>query len=275
LVTFTIPINSSDMFFLYKGRRISYNDSGKGKAIVLIHGYLETSGVWDSFARRLSEKFRVISVDLPGHGLSESFGTGITMEFMAGLVKDLIDSAGIKKVFLTGHSLGGYVALAFMELFPDSLSGYCLFHSQPFPDTPESAEKRTREIYLVREGKKEVFYPESITRMYASSNLEKFSQAVQRSKAIAEGLGDEGIIAVLNGMMKRPSRLSAMEEGRVPCLWILGALDNYIPCVAIQERVRLPVNARVVVLEHSGHMGFIEEEDLSVSALNDFVTTLY
>ena len=73
---------------------------------------------------------------------------------------------------------------------------------------------------------------------------------------------DEGIIAVLNGMMARPSRLSVMEEGKVPCLWILGAMDNYIPCDTIQKRVKLPSNARVVVLEKSGHMGFIEEEDV-------------
>ena len=262
------------MIFLYKDRKISYKDCGTGMTIVLLHGYLETSAVWDDFSQKLSESFRVISVDLPGHGLSESYGSVQTMDFMAGVVKALLDSLEVKKVFLTGHSLGGYVTLAFAELYSGSLSGYCLFHSQPFPDTPESAEKRIREISLVQEGMKETFIPGNIARMFGTSNLEKLAGAVERSKEIAAGLNGEGIVAVLNGMMERPSRLQVMEEGRIPCLWILGALDNFIPCDTIQARVKLPSNARVVVLENSGHMGFIEEEEKSLKTISEFVKEL-
>ena len=120
--------------------------------------------------------------------MSDTYGSTHTMEFMANVVKELLDSLSIKKVFLTGHSLGGYVTLAFLELFPDSLSGYCLFHSQPFPDTPETIEKRMREIALVKEGKKEMFYPENIKRMFAGSNLEIFSEAFKHSKKLLHGL---------------------------------------------------------------------------------------
>ena len=83
---------------------------------------------------------------------------------------------------------------------------------------------------------------------------------------IASGISGEGLIAVLNGMMARPSRLAVMEEGRVPCLWILGGMDNYIPYEAIQKRVMMPENSSVVVLRGSGHMGFVEEEELSAKA---------
>jgi pimeloyl-ACP methyl ester carboxylesterase len=262
------------MFFTYNGGKISYIDSGKGTPVVLLHGYLETSEIWDPFAEQLSERFRVISIDLPGHGMSGSYGSSNTMESMANLVKELLDSLNIRKAFLTGHSLGGYVTLAFLELFPDSLLGYCLFHSQPFPDTPENIEKRMREIALVKEGKKEIFYPDNISRMFASSNLERFPVALRRSLEIAGGLKDEGIIAVLNGMMTRPSRLEVMEAGRVPCLWILGTRDNYIPCDAIQKRVKLPSNAKVVVLENSGHLGFIEEEHKSLEVLSEFIVKI-
>jgi len=262
------------MFFPYSGGKICYTDSGQGTPVVLLHGYLETAEVWYGFAEKLAEKYRVISLDLPGHGLSDIYGSTHTMEFMANVVKELLDNLRIGNVFMAGHSLGGYVTLAFLELFPDSLSGYCLFHSQPFPDTPETIEKRIREIALAREGKKEMFCHENITRMFAGSNLEVFSGAVQRSWEIASELNSEGIIAVLNGMMARPSRLSVMEEGRVPCLWILGEKDNYIPCAAIQARISLPSNARIVILENSGHMGFIEEEDRSVKVITEFVEKL-
>jgi pimeloyl-ACP methyl ester carboxylesterase len=141
-------------------------------------------------------------------------------------------------------------------------------------DTPETIEKRMLEITMVHAGKKELVYPGNVIRMFANSNLERFSDALRRSKEIASQIQGEGIIAVLNGMMARPSRLSVMEEGRVPCLWILGAMDNYIPCDIIQARVNLPSNARVVVLTNSGHMGFIEEEDKAVKVITEFVEKL-
>src|SRR5664280_208109 len=262
------------MFFSYRGGRIHYTDSGEGAIIVLLHGYLESSEVWNGFSGKLALSFRVISVDLPGCGLSDVFGEVHSMEFMAMAIKELFDHLGIIKVFLTGHSLGGYVALAFLELFPDLLSGYCLFHSQPFADTPAAIEKRKREIEIVKMGKKNLMYPDNVIKMFASSNLEKFSDALQRSKNIASRILGEGIIAVLNGMMIRPSRLTFMEEGKVPCLWILGSMDNYIPCEFIQTMVNLPANARVVVLKNSGHMGFIEEEKLAVKVVSDFVNNI-
>lgn len=259
------------MFFPYNGGRIHYSDSGEGEVIVLLHGYLETSEVWNGFADNMLQRFRVILIDLPGSGLSDVFGEIHSMEFMAEAIKELIDYLGLKKVFMTGHSLGGYVTLAFLELFPERLSGYCLFHSQPFPDSQAALDKREREIEIVKTGKKNLIYPENVTRMFATSNLEKFSDALKISKAIASKITGEGIIAVLNGMMIRPSRLSYMEEGKVPCLWILGLMDNYIPCELIQKQVRLPSNARIVILKKSGHMGFIEEEENSLKAITEFV----
>jgi pimeloyl-ACP methyl ester carboxylesterase len=259
------------MIHFYEGFKINYNDSGKGIPIILLHGYLESSEVWNGFEQKLASKFRVISVDLPGHGLSDVLEETHTMELMATVVMDLIHDLGLKKVFIAGHSLGGYVTLAFLELFPEQLIGYCLFHSQPFSDTPEAIEKRIREIVIVKAGKKDLMYPDNVTRMFAPSNLDKLSAELQRSKEIASRIPGEGIIAVLKGMMQRPSRLSFMEEGRVPCLWILGSMDNYIPCDVIRKKVKLPGNANLIVLQNSGHMGFIEEEEKSLVAISEFI----
>jgi pimeloyl-ACP methyl ester carboxylesterase len=260
--------------FKYRTGKIHFTDSGRGNVIVLLHGYLESSEVWNGFEKKLASEFRVISVDFPGHGLSDVYGDTQTMEFMAGIIKELLDSLKIKRAFLAGHSLGGYVILAFLELYADYLTGYCLFHSHPFPDSTETLDKREREIKIVRSGKKELMYPENVMKMFAPSNLEKHSEALQRSKDIASQIPGEGIIAVLKGMMTRPSRLSIMEEGRVPCLWILGLMDSYIPYDIIQTKVSLPANAKVIVLKNSGHLGFIEEEDLSVKIVIEFVEKL-
>jgi pimeloyl-ACP methyl ester carboxylesterase len=263
-----------DHLFKYKEGIVGYSDEGRGETIVLLHGYLETSKIWSSFAKRLAERFRIIAIDLPGHGRSGIFSENHSMEFMADVVNELILSIGIKKFFLTGHSLGGYVALACAELFPERLSGYCLFHSHPFADSPEAIEKRKREINLVKGGKKDLLYNENIAKMFATPNLEKFPAELQRSVEIASAIPGEGIIAVLKGMMARPSRQSVIEAGRIPCLWILGTMDNYINYEQVQARIKVPANARVVLLRNSGHLGFIEEEQLAVKAISDFINKL-
>lgn len=259
------------MFLNIGSRNISYTDKGNGFPVVLLHGYLESSEIWGSFAEKLSGEFRVICFDLPGHGQSEVYSDIHTMEFMAGVIREALIILKAGKCFMAGHSLGGYVTLAFLEQFPELIAGYCLFHSQPLPDTPAALEKRRREIAVVEAGKKALMYPDNVMKMFATSNLQKFSGALERSKAIASRIPGDGIIAVLRGMMQRPSRLELMERGLVPCLWILGAMDNYIDHEAIQKKVRLPSNARVVVLNESGHMGFVEEQELSVKLLADFV----
>jgi pimeloyl-ACP methyl ester carboxylesterase len=264
----------TDRIFNYRDLKIHYTDSGKGQVIVLLHGYLETSEVWEGFSGKLAEKYRVIVPDLPGHGQSDIFGEIHSVEFMAVIIKELLNDLEIEKIFLTGHSLGGYVALAFVEQFPERLSGYCLFHSHPMADSPEVFKRRRREIEMVQAGQKDLVYPENITKMFATSNLEKNKTSLERSKEIASSVPGEGIIAILKGMMVRPSRLRIMEEGKVSCLWILGAMDNHINCEEVQKKVRLPGNAEIVILKNSGHMGFVEEEYLSLKAIHMFLMKL-
>ena len=110
--------------------------------------------------------------------------------------------------------------------------------------------------------------------MYADKNLEIFRNEIQRSKDIASRLSDEGIVAVLKGMMMRPTRIAVMESGKIPCLWILGKHDNYIPCDSMLSRVSLPSNARALVLENSGHLGFIEEKERFLKEVVNFIETL-
>lgn len=263
------------MFLPFNDGKIHYTDKGKGQVIVLLHGYLETSVIFSSFGEKLSREFRVITVDLPGHGLSDVFGESHSMEFMAEAIKELLDYLKLRKVFITGHSLGGYVTLAFLELYPEYLSGYCLFHSHPLADSPEAVKNRNREINLVQRGMKDHMYPGNVTKMFATSNIERFSEAINRSKEISSSIPAEGIISVLRGMIARPSRLEFMEKGSVPCLWVLGRMDNYIPCDVIIEKVKLPSNARLVILEKSGHIGFVEEEELAVKVLSEFGKSIF
>ena len=99
----------------YKGAELIYSDRGEGKCIVLLHGYLESGAVWESFTGRFPGGFRFIIPDLPGHGKSGSWGKVHTMDELAEAIKAILDREGIQKIFLAGHSMGGYVTMAFAD----------------------------------------------------------------------------------------------------------------------------------------------------------------
>jgi len=262
------------MTIQFEGIKVSFRAEGRGMPLVLLHGYLEAAEVWEPLAEKLFDHFRVIAVDLPGHGESEVRGDTHTMEFLARAVRAVLSDAGEERIMLIGHSLGGYVALAFAEMFPDLLAGYVLFASHPHADTPEAVAKRNREIAVVKAGKKNIMYPGNISMMFAEKNLRSMAAELGRSKRIASRISGEGIIAILNGMIARPSRQKLVESGRVPLLWILGRHDLYFsPEKAIRD-TRLPQNAEVAILENSGHLGFLEETERSAGLITDFARKL-
>jgi len=258
----------------FEGITVKYSVKGKGRPVVLLHGYLLTGEAWRPLTDMLSETFRVISVDIPGHGGSGVAGETHTMEFIAEAVRAILIDAGEEKVLLAGHSMGGYAALAFAEKYPEMLAGYVLFHSHPYADAPEGILKRKREIEVVMKGKKNIMYPANISMMFAESNLKNMPAALTKLKRLASGNPAEGIVALLNGMMTRPQRTSLIEKGEVPLLWILGRGDRYFSPEAAMRGIKTPANAQVVILENSGHLGFIEETEGSARVISDFARKL-
>lgn len=254
----------------YRGGKVSYTVSGEGDNLVLIHGYLESAEVWGEFAERLSEKHRVVAVDLPGNGRSSDYDADHTMCFLADSVMAVLEKEKVEKAVVVGHSLGGYVTLNMAERYPERVSGYILFHSHPFPDSDETMDNRRREIGIVESGKKELLYSVNISEMFADVNIERFSDAVGKSKLIASSHTDKGIISVLKGMMGRKDRTGVLESGKVPSMVILGRMDNYIDYDTMIARLPIPANGSVATLENSGHMGFIEEMKKSVALVDDF-----
>ncbi len=255
----------------YKGADVIYSDHGEGTCIVLLHGYLERGKIWQAFTNLFPKGFRFIVPDLPGHGASGSWGRVHTMDELASAVKAILEAEGIAKVFLAGHSMGGYVCMAFADLFPDRLLGYALVHSTPFADTEEKRENREREISLVLCGKKRQIVLVNIPKAFASENLDRMSTQVESLKQMALKSPDKGMIALLNGMKERPDRTDVLKNPDLPLLLIGGMKDNYIPVEVFKKLASLAPHARALHLEESGHMGFMEEPELVVREFTDFL----
>lgn len=247
-------------------------DSGVGeKCVVLLHGYLESMYVWDDFAPLLTPSVRVITVDIPGHGISEVKGEVHTMEMVADVLHQMLKSLEIERVTMVGHSMGGYVALAFCARYPEQLDGLVLLSSTPNPDTEAKRENRRREIALVRAGKKDALARVAPEAGFAEQNRRRLRSYIDDLTECVHITEDDGIVALLGGMMERADQNEMLRKSTVPQLFILGKKDGYIPVEVAEEIVANHPQAQVAWLEESGHMGFIEEPEACAEALLKFV----
>ena len=247
-------------------------DSGVGeKCVVLLHGYLESMYVWDDFLPLLTDKVRVITVDIPGHGVSIVNGEVHTMEWIADVLHDMLDALELERVTLVGHSMGGYVSLAFCAKYPERLDGLVLLSSLPFPDTELKRENRRREIALVKAGKKDALARVAPETGFAVQNRARLKSYIEDLVECVHVTEDEGIVALLGGMIARVDQNEMLRTSPVKQLFILGKHDAYIPVEAAEEFIALNPQARVAWLEQSGHMGFIEEPEACAEALLGFV----
>lgn len=243
---------------------------GEGeKTIVLLHGYLESMDIWEDFIRLL-KPLRVVTIDLPGHGISEVKGSVHTMEFLADTVHAAMHELGVAKSVICGHSMGGYVALEFLRKYPDELDGIILFHSVAFADTPEKAAERLREIAVVEAGKKDLLAA-SVAHGFAAENRRKMAAAISELSQDVLLVEEEGVLALLRGMGERKDNNDVLKQSPVPQLFIYGRGDEFIPVSAGEEMEHLHPHARTVWLEHSGHVGFIEEAQLAAEEILKFV----
>ncbi|MDP4210786.1 MAG: alpha/beta hydrolase [Bacteroidota bacterium] len=255
----------------FKSSTINFTDKGRGKTVVLLHGYLESLEIWNGFADELSRTFRVIAIDLPGHGLSGVVASIHAMDLLAEAVDAVLRHLDIDKAFIIGHSMGGYVALAYLANYKRKVSGLCLFHSTPFADTAEKKSSRDREINIVKRGHAEKLFPLSIPNGFANENLEKLKDETERAIAIARQTPPEGIVAMLEGMKARPDRQILIKETSTPVLFILGEKDNHISFDLMYSVAQRSSIGEVLPLKNSGHMGFIEEPQICLETLKSFI----
>ncbi len=256
------------MVLEHKGASIFYTDHGKGSAIVLLHGFLENSSIWDAFISTLSKKNRVLCIDLLGHGQTGCLGYIHTMEQMADAVKAVLEHLKINNTFVFGHSMGGYVALALAENHKDRVKGLCLVNSTAKADTKEKKENRDRAITAVKENHK-IFIQLAISNLFSPKNRSVFSEEIKAIKQEALKTPLQGIVAALEGMKIRKDRTTLLRNSTFKKMIIVGKED---PVLEYSALIRQTKNTNIeTVIFPDGHMSYIENRQELLQKIMHFI----
>lgn len=252
----------------YKNTAVHYVDIGKGAAVVLLHGFLENQSMWNEFIPELSKRNRVITIDLLGHGATECLGYVHTMEDQADMVQAVLAELKIRKAVFVGHSMGGYIALAFAELFPEYMKGLVLMNSTSRADSDERKTNRDRAIKAVKKDYTS-FVRLSIANLFSEENRIRLVDEIEKVKLEAQKTTLQGIIAALEGMKMRKDREVLLHVTTFPKMLILGKKDGVLN---YEENTNQIENTDVQLLSFpDGHMSQIENKVETLKAVIDFI----
>lgn len=260
------------MTFRYINKSVYYELKGEGRPLILLHGFLESSIIWDRMAQELSKEFQLLLVDLPGHGKTDTFSETHSMEFMAELLNDLTDHLGWTQFSLMGHSMGGYVGLAFAEKYTEKLNSLYLLNSTAVADSPDRIINRNRALKVVAQVKLP-FIAMAIRHLFSESSLQKYAKEIDLLIAHAQEFSAEGIMANIRGMRDRKDRSEVLKAFPNAKYLLCGTED---PIISLTESENLSkVTETPLKIMDGSHMGWLENtpEIVKVVHFIDFLGT--
>jgi pimeloyl-ACP methyl ester carboxylesterase len=247
---------------------IHFFEKGSGQPLILIHGYCETSRMWNDFAEALSQDFRVICPDLPGVGESPISGDQIALEEVAVMLEEWMEEQQIDHPIVIGHSLGGYVTLALLELMGNKLKAVGLFHSSAFADAPDKQETRNRTIVFLKKNGVDKFVTSFVPPLFPEEKREELSSEIEQAIEDAKRSTLDGLVAFAGAMRDRKDRLEVLKHFSGPKLMIAGTEDGAVKIEA--SRVQKDAFTHYVELEGVGHMGMIEKKEETLNLIKEF-----
>jgi len=252
----------------YKGISVFYTDVGKGSAVILLHGFLEDVSMWNDIALKLKNTNRVISIDLLGHGKTECLGYVHTMEQMAEAVKAVLKHLRLRKYIFIGHSMGGYVALAFAKLYPKSIKGLCLMNSTYEADDEERKLLRTRANKMIRNNFNNMVRM-SFANLFSAESKIKYQETFNASLNIALNTSLQGYMAGQEGMKLREDSSAFFAQADFNKIILLGKKDPVLNTETIQKfTAKYKIETYIF---SQGHMSHIENKEETIQKIVYFV----
>lgn len=260
--------------FYYQQKKIYCRISGTGPCVVLLHGFGETGSVWDQQLPFLAKHYSVLVPDLPGSGASDAIDD-MSMEGLAACMAALVQDHTPEKHCLIGHSMGGYIALAYAEKFEDRLSGLGLFHSTAYADTPAKVENRKKAIEFVNEKGAAPFLQVAIPGLFANSTVQKRPELIEKQIKGSHNFSASSIVSYYSAMLIRPDRCAVLKSFDKPILFVLGNFDSLVLPEDLLAQARLAKKGYIHRLECSGHMGMLEEPEKTNQILTSYLVRVF
>lgn len=249
---------------------MEYTDTGNGFPVVLIHGFCEDKRIWEATSKELSKHFRVLCPDLPGFGESRLEEPQVSMEYFADKLQELLHRLSISSCVMIGHSLGGYVALAYAQRYEANLMGLGLFHSTAFADSEEKKENRTKTIEFIERHGVKCFSESFVAPLFSLRNREVFKSDIQQLIQMASSSSEHGVVETTKAMRDRKDQTRLLQQLSIPVLFVAGKLDGAVPLEKTLEQCHLPKQSIVHILEGVGHMGMVEAPKQTMRILRLF-----
>lgn len=251
----------------YKNITVSYTDIGIGETIVLLHGFLENKNMWAFFIEKFQYKFRIITIDLLGHGQTPAIGYVHAMDENASMVAAVLKTLKITKYSIIGHSMGGYVALELAKKHPSHVQKIVLLNSTSLGDSGEKQTNRNRAILAVKRDY-ETFVRLSIANLFSEENRLRLATDIENTKIEALKTPLQGIIASLEGMKIRFDNSAFYRNLKIPRLLILGKKDSVLPFTETAKQIE---NSEIKLVSFSfGHMSHLENQEELLQVFEEF-----
>ena len=253
---------------------VSYTLTGiKEPVIVLVHGFGEDATVWNEQVGFLKENHRLLIPDLPGSGNSffKNAEVASSIDDFAEMIVALLIHEKISHCIMLGHSMGGYITLAFAAKYPDMLEGFGLIHSTAFADSDEKKQNRLKGITMMQEYGGYAFLktttPNLFSEAYKKNNASGVAALIEKGKDFLTA----ALQQYYQAMMERPDRTDVLECSKVPVLFIIGTEDVAAPMNDMLKQTHLPGISFIHILNETGHMGMWEKPLEVNEAVDSFV----
>jgi pimeloyl-ACP methyl ester carboxylesterase len=240
--------------FDFQGQPIDFQLRGTGAPLLLIHGFCEDQRIWDEWSLPFQKDYEVLTFDLPGFGQSP-LQRAFTISDMAMAVEALLEEVGWEAVTVVGHSMGGYVALAWATLTNRKINALGLFHSHPFADSPEKQAARDKGIEFVKENGVAKYTGPLVRGLFSAGNRMRYRETIDLLVERAAQYSEAGIINALEAMRDREDRATVLQEAQFPIWFLIGEEDEAVPAAYSRLQTALPSKAQIDWLQEVGHMG--------------------
>lgn len=260
---------------------LGYTDHGIGLPVIFLHGFPLNRGMWEGEMQALlaDQRYRLVSLDWRGFGESEiapalSVPAISTMELLADDLVDLLDALGIQQAVLCGLSMGGYVAFACARKYPERLPGLILADTRPGADTPAARANREEVARLAESQGAGAIADLQLPRLISAYTRQHHPEVEIRVRQLIEAATPQGIAAASRGMAARADSSELLAGIACPTLVIVGEEDVLTPPQIAEDYARQIPGAQLVTIPHAGHLSNLEQPQLFIETIREFLQTL-